>query len=66
MVWVLKPDFVSYFAYSLVRACQQILDAVDDGEVNVLNGRFARFFFYKVSKIVGGEMELVGTPRYGW
>ncbi len=48
MVWVLKPDFVSYFAYSLVRACQQILDAVDDGEVNVLNGRFARFFFYKV------------------
>ena len=45
MVWVLKPDFVSYFAYSLVRACQQILDAVDDGEVNVLNGRFARFFF---------------------
>ena len=65
MVWVLKPDFVSYFAYSLVRACQQILDAVDDGKVNVLNGRFARLLLHKVTKVIGGEVKLVGTPGNG-
>ena len=37
MMWVLETDFVGYFAYGFVCACQQILDAVNEGEVNVFN-----------------------------
>lgn len=37
---VLEADFIGYFAHCFVRACQQILDTVDDSEVDVLNGRF--------------------------
>ena len=61
---VLEADFIGYFAHCFVRACQQILDTVDDSEVDVLNGRFACFLFDEVSEIVGREVKLAGTPGY--
>ena len=62
---ILEADFVGYFAYGFTRARQQILDTIDDGEVNILNGWFARFFLDKVAEIVGREVKLLSTPRYG-
>ena len=65
MMRILEADFVSNFAHGLVRACQQILDAVDNGKVDVFDGGLAGFLLHKVAEIVGGEVELVGTPRHG-
>ena len=62
---ILEADFVSNFAHGLVRACQQILDAVDNGKVDVFDGGLARFLLDEVAEIVGGKMELVCTPSHG-
>ena len=65
MVRILEAYLIGYLAHGLVRACQQVLDAVDDGKVDVFNGGLAGFLLHKVAEIVGGEMKLVGTPRHG-
>ena len=43
VVRVLETDFVSYFAHRLAGAGEEVLDAVDDGEVYVFHGRLAGF-----------------------
>ena len=65
MVRVLESDFVGDLAYSLVRAGQQVLDAVDDGKVDVFDGGFACLFLDEVPEIVGGKVELVYTGTDG-
>ena len=64
MVRVLESDFVGDLAYSLVRAGQQVLDAVDDGKVDVFDGGLACLFLDEVPEIVGGKVELVCAPCY--
>ena len=65
MVRILEADSIGYLAHGLVRACQRVLDAVDDGKVDVFDGGLARFLLDEVAEIVGGKMELVGTPSHG-
>ena len=65
MMRILESDLIGYLAHGLVRACQQVLDTVDDSEVDVFDGGLACLFLDKVAEIVGGEVELVGTPRHG-
>ena len=65
MMRILESNCVRYLAYCLVRACQQVLDTVDDSEVDVFNGGLSSLFLDEVTEIVGGEMKLVGTPCYG-
>ena len=65
MMRILEPNFVSYFTHSFACACQQILDTVDNGEMDILDGRFARLLLHKVTKVIGGEVKLVGTPGNG-
>ena len=34
--------------------------------MDILDGRFARLLLHKVTKVIGGEVKLVGTPGNGW
>ena len=53
MMRILEAYLIGYLAHGLVRACQQVLDAVDDGKVDVFNGGLAGFLLHKVAEIVG-------------
>ena len=37
MMRILKSDFIGNFTHGSARACQQVLDTVDDSEVDVFN-----------------------------
>ena len=58
MMRILESDFVGNLAHGLIRACQQILDTVNDGKVDVFNGGLAGFLLHKVAEIVGGHQFL--------
>ena len=59
---ILESHFVGNFADGLVRFQQAVFHPADDSEMNVFDSRLARLFLYKVTKVIGGEVKLVGTP----
>ena len=62
MLWIFEACFVGYFTDCLVCFKKEVFYFVNDRLMDAFNGGFPRLLLYHVTKIVGGEMKLVGTP----